>query len=93
MRMRVMRAVKVFLIGLRSIRVSFVIFLMASRYGRIKQIFAGCKMETPRHQHGIGRDHAPWLHVEKGEEGMALIEKMVKHFDPNQQLNPGYLIP
>jgi alkyldihydroxyacetonephosphate synthase len=47
---------------------------------------------TASHQHGIGRDHAPWLHVEKGVEGMALIETMVKHFDPNQQLNPGCLI-
>ncbi len=44
-------------------------------------------------EHGIGRDHAPWLHVEKGAEGMALIETMVKHFDPNKQLNPGCLIP
>jgi alkyldihydroxyacetonephosphate synthase len=48
---------------------------------------------TASHQHGIGRDHAPWLHVEKGAEGMALIETMIKHFDPNQQLNPGCLIP
>lgn len=48
---------------------------------------------TASHQHGIGRDHAPWLHVEKGAEGIALIDTMIKHFDPNKQLNPGCLIP
>ncbi|WP_410210067.1 FAD-binding oxidoreductase [Aquirhabdus sp.] len=47
---------------------------------------------TASHQHGIGRDHAPWLKVEKGAEGMALLHSIVTHFDPKQQLNPGCLL-
>jgi alkyldihydroxyacetonephosphate synthase len=47
---------------------------------------------TASHQHGIGRDHAPWLAAEKGVEGIALIKTMVEHFDPKQQLNPGCLL-
>ena len=47
---------------------------------------------TISHQHGVGRDHAPWLHHEKGVQGMAAIHALAKHFDPNGQLNPGCLI-
>lgn len=46
---------------------------------------------TISHQHGVGRDHAPWLHHEKGERGMAAIRALVEHFDPDQYLNPGCL--
>lgn len=47
---------------------------------------------TISHQHGVGRDHAPWLHREKGERGMMAIRSLVKHFDPDGYLNPGCLI-
>lgn len=47
---------------------------------------------TISHQHGVGRDHAPWLKYEKGEQGMAALEALVAHFDPTQQLNPGCLL-
>lgn len=47
---------------------------------------------TISHQHGVGRDHAPWLRHEKGEEGIAAIDALCKHFDPAQQLNPGCLL-
>lgn len=47
---------------------------------------------TASHQHGIGRDHAPWLKYEKGEQGMAVIDSLLRHFDPTQQLNPGCLL-
>ncbi len=47
---------------------------------------------TISHQHGVGKDHAPYLHVEKGELGMKVLENLVEHFDSNQQLNPGTLL-
>ncbi|MEE2869215.1 MAG: FAD-binding oxidoreductase [Pseudomonadota bacterium] len=47
---------------------------------------------TISHQHGVGRDHAPWLIHEKGQEGMAAIRSLIGHFDPQQRLNPGCLI-
>ena len=47
---------------------------------------------TISHQHGVGRDHAPWLHNEKGEQGMAVLHRLVDHFDPQHRLNPGCLI-
>ena len=47
---------------------------------------------TISHQHGVGRDHARWLHHEKGELGMAVLDRLVNHFDPQHRLNPGCLI-
>ncbi len=47
---------------------------------------------TISHQHGVGKDHAPWLHVEKGELGMLAIRGLVTTFDPQGLLNPGTLI-
>lgn len=47
---------------------------------------------TISHQHGVGKDHAPYLHVEKGELGMKVLENLVEHFDEKQQLNPGTLL-
>ncbi len=47
---------------------------------------------TISHQHGVGRDHAPWLHYEKGELGLQLMQQLTTSLDPNQQLNPGCLL-
>ncbi|MAG77713.1 MAG: FAD-binding oxidoreductase, partial [Colwelliaceae bacterium] len=47
---------------------------------------------TISHQHGVGKDHAPYLHKEKGEQGMAVINNLVEHFDDKQLLNPGTLV-
>ena len=47
---------------------------------------------TISHQHGVGRDHAAWLGVEKGELGMATLRALSAHFDPEQRLAPGVLI-
>lgn len=47
---------------------------------------------TISHQHGVGKDHAPYLKVEKGELGMAAINGLCKVFDPDGRLNPGTLI-
>ena len=37
---------------------------------------------TITHQHGVGRDHAPFLPAEKGPLGMAAISASFRHFDP-----------
>jgi alkyldihydroxyacetonephosphate synthase len=47
---------------------------------------------TISHQHGVGRDHAPYLSVEKGELGMAALKALAMHFDPEQRLAPGVLL-
>jgi alkyldihydroxyacetonephosphate synthase len=47
---------------------------------------------TISHQHGVGRDHAPYLPVEKGVRGMAALRALSTHFDPDQRLVPGVLI-
>lgn len=47
---------------------------------------------TISHQHGVGRDHAPWLHHEKGTQGMQILSDLVHAMDPQRQLNPGCLI-
>jgi alkyldihydroxyacetonephosphate synthase len=47
---------------------------------------------TISHQHGVGRDHAPYMPVEKGELGMAALKAMAVHFDPDARLNPGVLL-
>lgn len=47
---------------------------------------------TISHQHGVGKDHAPWLPDEKGELGMAALWGLVRTFDPGNRLNPGTLL-
>ncbi len=47
---------------------------------------------TISHQHGVGKDHAPYLAVEKGEQGMQLLANLCQHFDQQQLLNPNTLI-
>jgi len=48
---------------------------------------------TISHQHGVGRDHAPYLAAEKGVLGMRSLEALRSHFDPEETLNPGVLLP
>ena len=48
---------------------------------------------TISHQHGVGKDHAKYLEAEKGELGIAAIRSLVTRFDPEQQMNPGKLLP
>ena len=47
---------------------------------------------TISHQHGVGRDHAPYLTAEKGELGIQVTSDMLKSLDPEQRMNPGVLI-
>jgi alkyldihydroxyacetonephosphate synthase len=48
---------------------------------------------TISHQHGVGRDHRPWLAAEKGELGIDVLEAVQRRLDPDGILNPGVLLP
>jgi len=48
---------------------------------------------TISHQHGVGRDHRPWLVAEKGELGIEVLEAVRRRLDPDGILNPGVLLP
>ena len=48
---------------------------------------------TISHQHGVGKDHAKYLPVEKGELGIAAIQGVLEVFDPQGHMNPGKLLP
>jgi alkyldihydroxyacetonephosphate synthase len=47
---------------------------------------------TISHQHGVGKDHAPYLPTEKGALAMSMIETVCKHMDEKGLLNPGTLL-
>lgn len=47
---------------------------------------------TISHQHGVGKDHAPFLPIEKGELGMLAIRSLCQTFDPEGILNPKTLV-
>ena len=47
---------------------------------------------TISHQHGVGRDHLPYLEAEKGALGVAAIRQLAAAFDPAGMLNPGKLV-
>lgn len=66
------------------------------RWQRLKQAASRTIAEnrgTISHQHGVGRDHAPYLQAEKGALGMAALQALSNHFDPDQRLVPGVLLP
>ncbi len=46
---------------------------------------------TISHQHGVGKDHAPYLAAEKGEAGLAAIDAAIRHFDPQGLFHSGNL--
>ena len=47
---------------------------------------------TISHQHGVGTDHAPWLHAEKGQLGIDALRALFRQFDPDGCMNPGKLL-
>jgi alkyldihydroxyacetonephosphate synthase len=47
---------------------------------------------TISHQHGVGKDHAPYLPVEKGALGMLAIRTLCEAYDPDKRMNPGTLL-
>jgi alkyldihydroxyacetonephosphate synthase len=46
---------------------------------------------TITHQHGVGKDHAPYLAAEKGDVGMNAIKAMIDSLDPRSALDSGNL--
>ena len=51
-----------------------------------------CGRATISHQHGVGKDHAPYLSAEKGVLGMRMLHTLIQDFDPQGRLNPGTLL-
>jgi alkyldihydroxyacetonephosphate synthase len=47
---------------------------------------------TISHQHGVGRDHAPYLGAEKGALGLGVLDAALRALDPDRLLNPGTLV-
>lgn len=47
---------------------------------------------TISHQHGVGRDHAPYLAAEKGLVGMATLAATLRSLDPDGLMAPGVLL-
>jgi len=47
---------------------------------------------TISHQHGVGRDHVPYLALEKGELGMAALRDVAARFDPAGLMDPDVLL-
>jgi alkyldihydroxyacetonephosphate synthase len=67
-----------------------------ARWRRIKAVASECIVDwggTISHQHGVGRDHAPYLAAEKGELGLSAIDAVLRRFDPDGRMNPGVLLP
>ena len=48
---------------------------------------------TISHQHGVGTDHRKYLAAEKGEIGVAVLQKIFDHLDPDRRMNPDKLLP
>jgi alkyldihydroxyacetonephosphate synthase len=48
---------------------------------------------TITHHHAVGRDHAPWLAREIGEQGVAALAALKAQLDPSGIMNPGKLLP
>ena len=48
---------------------------------------------TITHHHAVGRDHAPWLAREVGDQGIAAIRALKAELDPAGIMNPGKLLP
>lgn len=66
------------------------------RWRRLKAAASAAIVEhggTISHQHGVGRDHVPWLEAEKGSLGMATLATIARRLDPAGLMNPGVLLP
>ena len=48
---------------------------------------------TITHHHAVGRDHAPYLHAEASEQGIAALRAVKRELDPAGIMNPGKLLP
>ena len=48
---------------------------------------------TITHHHAVGADHRPWMRIEVGDLGVAVLRAVKATLDPAGILNPGKLIP
>ena len=65
------------------------------RWRRLKEAASEAIVQgggTISHQHGVGRDHAPYLAAEKDPLGMAILADIARRFDPDRRMNPGALL-
>ena len=65
------------------------------RWARLKQAASQVIVNnrgTISHQHGVGKDHAPYLPTEKGPVTIGMLHAMSRHMDPDQRLAPGVLL-
>jgi alkyldihydroxyacetonephosphate synthase len=65
------------------------------RWRRLKTAASDAIVEhggTISHQHGVGRDHRPWLAAEKGDLGLAVLGDVARRLDPDGLLNRGVLL-
>ncbi|MHB8531401.1 MAG: FAD-binding oxidoreductase [Solirubrobacteraceae bacterium] len=46
---------------------------------------------TITHHHAVGRDHAPWMGAEVGEDGLRALAALKRELDPAGIMNPGKL--
>jgi alkyldihydroxyacetonephosphate synthase len=66
------------------------------RWERLKSRATGVILDhggTISHQHGVGKDHARYMSVEKGTIGLSMIEAVRRQLDPDGMMNPGTLFP
>ena len=65
------------------------------RWARLKQAASQVIVNnrgTISHQHGVGKDHAPYLPTEKGPVTIGMLHAMSRYMDPDQRLAPGVLL-
>ncbi len=48
---------------------------------------------TITHHHAVGRDHAPWMQREIGDEAVRALRALKAELDPSGIMNPGKLLP
>jgi alkyldihydroxyacetonephosphate synthase len=66
-----------------------------SRYRALKDAVSAAIVEhsgTISHQHGVGKDHAPWLAAEKSAAGIDALRALIRHFDPHGVMACGNLV-
>jgi alkyldihydroxyacetonephosphate synthase len=65
------------------------------RWQKLKKAASQCILKyqaTISHQHGVGRDHIPYLQQEKGPLGLELLRSLCSQLDPQGVMNPGKLL-
>lgn len=66
-----------------------------NRWKAIKEAASNAIIEaggTISHQHGVGKDHAPYIKAEKGVLGLGMIKHIFEEIDPENRMSPGNII-